>query len=105
MTVKIIDFNVSFDLDGNLNRNDHDSGFSQKNCIFPDILEYIGYLKARPGGNSYLLFKSINSGRKYHMFISDFNDVILAKRFVNNQIVGDFYFIRKGNSQGIKYIL
>jgi len=105
MTVKIIDFQVSFDSNGNLNRNDHDSGFKQKNSIFNDTLEYIGYLKARPGGNSYLQFISIFSGRKYHMFISDFNDVILAKRFVDNKVFGNFYFVRKGNSQGIKLIL
>ena len=108
---KIKDFEVSFDQDGNLMRDSIDvsyiasyNGFNQKNSISPDTLEYIGYLTARKGGNSYIQFQSLNSGRKYHMFISDFNDIVLEKRFINNLVAGDFYFCRKGHSQGIRLI-
>jgi len=103
-TKKISDFEVSFDQDGNLMRDSFYKGFNQKNSIFPDTLEYIGYLQARKGGNSYIQFQSLNSRRKYHMFISDFNDIVLNKRFINNIVAGDFCFCRKGTSQGIRLI-
>jgi len=104
--VKIIDFDVSFDKDGNLNRQNesYGNGYLQKNSVLTDKLEYVGFLKGKTGGSSHVILKSFFSGRKYNMFIPDFHDCIINKKFVDNIIAGDFYFVRKGTSQGIRLI-
>jgi len=71
----------------------------EDNHIFQDRLEYIGY------SGSHITFKSLNSGRKYSMFLSDFNAMMLAKKLDNNIVEGDFTFTKKGVVQGFKMIL
>jgi hypothetical protein len=100
------DFDVVFDKDGNLLGTSYYYGptTTEKNKMFPDTLEYAGWLNAKKGGNSRILFKSLNSNRQYCMFINDFDEVVKAKRFIDNLIAGDFTFCRKGQSQGIRLI-
>ena len=106
-TKKITDFEVQFEGNGDLSVFNYSSysigGKTEPNKIFSDTLEYVGYFGST-GGNSHIKFKSINSGRKYHMFMSDFDDVLQAKRFINNQMVGLFTFCKKSNSQGMRLI-
>ena len=75
----------------------------EPNSNFPDTLEYTGYFGSR-GGNSHIQLKSVNTGRTYHMFMSDFDEVLREKKFVNNQLSGFFHFCKKGSSQGIRFI-
>jgi len=77
---------------------------TEDNIPFTDTFEYIGYHGAA-GGNSRILFKSVKTGRKVSMFMSDFDEVIQAKRFIDNQIVGLFCYCRKNIKQGIRLIL
>lgn len=77
---------------------------SEDNAPFTDTLEYQGYYGAA-GGNSHIQFKSVKTGRKTTMFMSDFDDVIKADRFINKQIVGLFCYCKKNTKQGIRLIL
>lgn len=77
---------------------------TEDNAPFADSFEYEGYHGAA-GGNSRILFKSIKTGRKVSMFMSDFDEVIREKRFIDNQIVGLFCYCRKNIKQGIRLIL
>jgi len=103
---------IFFDEEGNLlnrvyNPIYHNSGYQYKkedNSVFFDKLEYVDYMSAGKGGDSKIIFKSLNSGRTYYMFISDFHDVLVNKLFVNNVIDNRFTFCKRGSSQGIKVI-
>lgn len=71
---------------------------------FQDTMEYISlndYVK----GSARLHVKSTTTGRKYSMFVSDFHDVVTARRFLDNQISGTFRLIKKGQAQAIKLII
>ena len=46
-------------------------------------------------------FTSSNTNKKYEMFITDFQDVILADKFNDHKISGTFTFIKRGLNYGI----
>lgn len=75
----------------------------EDNAPFTDTFEYEGYYSG--SGNSRIMFKSVKTGREVTMFMSDFDEVIKAKRFIDNQIVGVFHYCRKNVKQGIRLIL
>ncbi len=105
---KISNFEVHFD--DKWNMYEHSDRWRQHknvqlNAVFSDTLEYVGYISAGRGGNSKIKLKSLNSNRTYIMFISDFDIVVKAKKFIDNLIVGNFVFVKKGAAQGISLIL
>jgi hypothetical protein len=71
----------------------------EDNKIFNDRLEYKGY------SGAYIIFHSTTTDRRYLMFMSNFNELLLAKKMIDNIVEGDFYFIRKGVKPGLKLIL
>lgn len=71
----------------------------EDNHVFSDKLEYHDY------GGSHIFFKSLMTGRKYHMFLSDFHAMMKAKKMHDNIIEGEFTFCKKGRVQGFKMIL
>lgn len=77
---------------------------TEDNAPFADTFEYTGYQSAA-GGNSHILFKSVKTGRKVSMFMSDFDEVINENRFINKQIVGLFCYCKKNTKQGVRLIL
>jgi hypothetical protein len=100
-------FKISFDLDGNqlyylpwTPAGVTPTGIIQEdNKIFNDRLEYKGY------SGSYIIFNSVTTDRRYLMFMSHFNELMLAKMLIDNIVEGDFYFIRKGVKPGLRLIL
>jgi hypothetical protein len=101
---KMQDFEVVFTDTGDLYAQMwYASSKKEPNAIFADTLEYETY-HSSSGGNSHIIFKSVNSGRKFSMFMSDFDEILTAKRFIDNQVVGLFCFCKKGCSQGIRLI-
>ena len=72
---------------------------SEDNHVWPDAMEYIGYY------HSVMVFKSRNSGRKYHMFLRHFDEMMKAKVMNYGVIIGDFTFTKRGQIQGFKMIL
>lgn len=71
---------------------------------FTDTMEYDHLYDAYRGAARVKLVSSV-TGRSYTMFLDDFDKVIKAKRFDNNQINGTFRFIKHGSSQAISLIL
>ena len=109
---KVTDFEVAFTINGRMCDHVYDymkssmnlhSYVWEQNSVFEDTLFYEGY-SGSSSGNSKVLFLSLKSGRHFGMFMSDFNDVILQKRFIDNQIKGSFCFCKKGNAQGVRLI-
>lgn len=96
-------FEVVFNSNGDLAHQAYDwqGAVKEQNKVFLDHLEYAGYFSST-GGNSHIKLRSMKSGRMFHMFMSDFDEVLEEKRFQNNEIVGAFCFCRKGKSQGIR---
>lgn len=97
-------FKVYFDLNGNLlyrlYRYDSPTSYKEEdNHVFKDRLEYDDYL------GSHISFKSLTSGRKYHMFLTDFHKMMLAKMMHENVIEGEFTFTKRGRVQGFKMLL
>lgn len=70
---------------------------------FDDDMEYVSIHEYR--NSARVEFKSVNSGRRYSMFASDFNKVVLARQFNNNRVEGTFRFIKKGSGQAVKLVL
>lgn len=110
---KISQFKVAFDDQGNLCEGQYtwmsQAAYSTRykwedNAPFVDTFEYTGYTSAS-GGNSHILFKSMKTGRKVNMFMSDFDAVLKEKRFVDNQIIGVFCYCKKGMKQGVRLII
>ncbi len=75
-----------------------------KNSIFYDRLIYEEYTPTN-GGNSHMIFKSTRNGHIYHMFMSDFHDVLINNRMIDRQLNGEFTFIKKSNSVCIRLII
>lgn len=71
----------------------------EDNHVFKDRMQYVGY------SGSHITFKSLMTGRKYGMFMSDFNIMMLAEKLEHNVIEGEFTFTKKGRVQGLKMIL
>ncbi len=71
----------------------------EDNHIFTDRLEYVGYY------GSHISFKSLMTGRKYHMFLSDFDAMMKAKKLEDNIMEGEFTFTKRGRVQGFKMVL
>ena len=102
---KIGTFKVYFDNNGDLLHALY--GYIQRqgnykeedNHVFVDRMEYSGY------GGSHIYFKSQMTGRKFHMFLSDFDKMMKQKLMQNNAIEGEFTFTKKGRVQGVRMIL
>ena len=71
---------------------------------FQDRMEYDKlYEFRRKSGRAY--FRSVTTGRQYTMYLDDFDKLIKAKRFVNNQIEGTFHFIKRSSGQAVQLVL
>jgi hypothetical protein len=71
---------------------------------FDDRMEYENLSEfRRRSGRVY--FKSVSTGRRYSMYLDDFNALIKAKRFNNNQIEGTFHFIKRSSGQAVQLVL
>ena len=106
---KVGTFEVAFTSNGDLCSHSHPymkslNGYVwETNKVFTDTLDYDSFF-ACTSGNSRIVFKSLTTGRKYGMFMTDFDEVLKARLFVNNKIIGNFCFCKKGSAQGIRLI-
>ncbi len=66
----------------------------EDNVVFSDTLEYVDYSQGR--SSAHMHFKSLSSNRKFHMTLKDFHEVLSKKKMINNKIVGDFTFAKRG---------
>lgn len=77
---------------------------SEEGNDFNDTMVYVAMWDG--GSNaSRVKLKSDNTGREYTMFLDSFNEVILAKRFINNSIDGTFRYSKRGQAQAIELVL
>lgn len=105
---KITKFDVCFDANGNLQAyansrywSKTSGSYTEPNAVFDDKLKYDGYFTQ--GVNSHIYFVSEISGRRLHMFMSDFDEIIRDHRFIDGVVEGKFCFVKRGNSQGVRY--
>lgn len=98
-------FKVYFDLNGDLLHRmyywQQQGNYKEEdNHVFTDRLEYSGY------GGSHIYFKSQMTGRRFHMFLTDFDKMMKAHKMLPGNIIeGEFTFTKKGRVQGFKMIL
>lgn len=71
---------------------------TEDNHVFQDRLEYSGYYQ------SVITFKSVNSGRRYHMFLRHFDEMMKKIQMNHNMVEGNFTFAKHGNVQGLKMV-
>lgn len=74
---------------------------SEPNDVFSDSLEFEEMSTYYPR----VWLKSTMSGRKYCMFLGDFENVLKNKLFNDNLIKGNFTFTKKGQAQGVKLLI
>ncbi|NJO03870.1 MAG: hypothetical protein HC880_21315 [Bacteroidia bacterium] len=71
---------------------------------FDDQMEYLNLSEfRRRSGRVY--FKSVTTGRKYSMYLDDFNAIIKANRFNDKKIEGTFHFVKRSSGQAIQLVL
>ena len=71
---------------------------------FDDRMEYVKMSEFyRRSSRAY--FKSLSTGRQYTMYLDDFNKIIQANKFQNNQIEGTFHFIKRSSGQAVQLVL
>lgn len=70
------------------------------NFEFGDTLEYVDYSRGRSA--AYFNFVSLNTNRKYTMFMTDFNDIVHLLE--KGRITGTFTFQKRGMNYGVKKI-
>lgn len=72
------------------------------NFVFADVL---GINFISPTRSSCIVsLESIITGKKYRMFVTEFNDILANKKFKNGCISGSFTFVKRGHSYGIRLI-
>ena len=74
----------------------------KENYEWEDILEYTGYSRGR--SSIKLILVSELNGKRYEMFISDFDDVLKKHGF---SVFGEkhtYTFCKKGANYGIKFV-
>lgn len=81
--------------------NNWDECYFKPNKEFYDELEYIGYSRGR--SSIKIKFKSLINNKKYEMFITDFDNLLLDGKFAN-PLKGNFTFCKRGANFGIKMI-
>jgi len=109
---KVPDINIMFNKNSQTYMAHHDwylksypnDYIELKNSIFYDQLIYEGYVRTN-GGNSHMIFKSAKNGHIYHMFMSDFHEVILNNRMIDREIIGEFTFTKKSHSVCVRLII
>ena len=70
----------------------------QDELLYEKIVDY-------SRGAARVYFRSVSSGRRYSMFATDFHDVIKAKAFVDNKVLGEFKMVKRGSAQAIVLII
>ena len=100
----VTDFEVVFDDKGNLPSHiwqwsrPGSGGMKEKNRPFTDHMEYAGYTGSK------IIMRSTKTSRTFSMFLSDFDDILQAKRLIDNQVIGTFCYCRRGTIQGLRLI-
>lgn len=54
--------------------------------------------------NTRVILKSTTTGRKYSMYVDDFNDALKKKKIIDLHIEGTFRFQKKSSGQTIKLL-
>ena len=69
------------------------------NFEFGDTLIFKHFSRGRSSVKAH--FESLHTGKKYEMFVSDLEDVILNHHLMNGCISGIFTFVKKGQNYGV----
>jgi hypothetical protein len=77
---------------------------SEEGKDFHDRMEIVKFQEyARK--NTRVILKSTVSGRKYSMYVDDFNDALLKKKVIDLHLEGTFRFQKKSSGQTVKLVL
>jgi len=90
---------IPFDKDGHLLSFPYNPHEWRDNYVFEGTLKYRTYYRGR---SSATIDFEDSDGRTYEMFMSDFNDLMLAKGFNGQEVTGKWTFVKKGKNYGIK---
>lgn len=100
---------VWFDSKGNMldqGYNYANNTYGYKSEVAKDFDDSMKFLKIEEyrRKNARVLLQSATSGRKYEMFVDDFNDVLTKNRLQNLHIEGTWRFIKRGTGQAIQLV-
>lgn len=70
-----------------------------------DFSDHLVYSHLNESDTAKVYFQSKKTGRYYCMFLTDFHVLLSLGLLTNNEVVGDFRFTKRGQSQGIRKIL
>ena len=93
---------IPFDSDGNLLNYilpSMDDVTWRENFEFSTIMTYCGFSRGR---SSILFHFTDTQGKKYLMFVSDFDDLLNRKGLEGKTINETFTFCKKGDNYGVK---
>jgi len=98
------ELNIPYDKNGDMIQWDHDYQIAGRrdNSIWNDVLRYGGCGRGRSA--AYFIWHSIFTNRRYYMFMSDMNDILLTTDIVDKEIKGQFTYVKKGQNFGIQKV-
>ena len=80
-----------------------DTGVEWKeNFVFHDDLRYDGYYRGCSAAG--FQFVSEENGKRYNMFLTDFDNAMKTRRFFKDHLIGEFTFVKRGQNYGIKIL-
>jgi hypothetical protein len=78
---------------------------SEEGNDFKDSMKFIRVVDGGQSTAGRVWFVSETTGRKYSMFLDDFDLAIRSDLFINNSVKGTFKFVKRGQSQAIALVL
>lgn len=96
------DRKVQFDEDGKPMTYDHGAPDWRDNDPFNDALSFMTFGRGRPSVTA--IFHSGRLDCKVEMFLSEFEEVLVAGHLVDLTLVGSFDFAKRGRNFGIRRI-
>ena len=74
----------------------------KENYVFDDDLKFDGFYRGCSSAGA--IFKSLNDGKEYNVFLKDLADIIKLDGFRSGIIHGQFTFVKRGQNYGLRYV-
>lgn len=92
-------YQIPFDTEGNQHSYPRSGSIMKDNFSFEETMTYRGYDRGRSSAT--ILFKD-STGKRYSMFLSDFDDLMEKKGLTGKSVHGIWTFCKKGSNYGLK---
>jgi len=102
MSKKTGDYQIPYDMDGNLQEYPGRDVEWRDNEPFHASLQTTGYERGRSAVR--VILTDDVTGAKYPMFISDYVDLVTSRTLIKGRVFGEWIGVKKGSNYGLKAV-